>query len=208
MKHLKIKVCGMREPGNLEQLCELVPDFVGFIFYPHSKRYVGRIPDPALFRIPGPAIKKAGVFVNQELSHVTGAVEDYSLDMVQLHGGEPVDYCRRVAEAGVKVIKVLDPRGLPADLERYSQVVHFFLFDSAGEGKGGSGLKFDWNLLQHLDLPVPFLLSGGIGPGDTEALRNIHLQGMAGVDINSRFELLPGIKDIQKLKKFIYEIRK
>ena len=96
-RSLKLKVCGMKDPENLEQLCDLSPEFVGFIFYPNSKRFVGRSPDPALFQIPGPAIKKVGVFVNQEISQVRSAVNKFGLDMVQLHGGERADYCRNLA---------------------------------------------------------------------------------------------------------------
>jgi phosphoribosylanthranilate isomerase len=198
----------MKDPENLEQLCDLSPEFVGFIFYPNSKRFVGRSPDPALFQIPGPAIKKVGVFVNQEISQVRSAVNKFGLDMVQLHGGERVDYCRNLAGEGVQVIKAIDPRKRLDAIESYSSVVDFFLFDSAGEGRGGTGRKFDWDLLQHLNMQVPYLLSGGIGPGDAEILRRTSLTGMTGIDINSRFELSPGIKDIEILKKFINELRK
>jgi phosphoribosylanthranilate isomerase len=205
---LKIKVCGMRDPENLEQLCDLAPEFVGFIFYPHSKRFVGTNPDPALFHIPGPEIKKVGVFVNQEISQVKRVIEDYRLDIVQLHGGESVDYCLELAGEKVEVIKTLDPHEQSSGIFRYRGVADCYLFDSVGEGYGGTGQKFDWTLLKHLNVSAPFLLSGGIGPGDAEVLRKIDLLGMIGIDINSRFELSPGQKDIQKLKKFISEIRK
>jgi len=205
---LKIKVCGMRDPENLEQLCDLAPDFVGFIFYSNSKRFVGGSPDPALFQIPGPEIKKVGVFVNQEISQVKRAVDSYGLDMVQLHGGEPADYCHEMVLEGTQVIKAIDPCEQLDTLESYSSVVDFFLFDSAGEGHGGTGRKFDWNLLQNLNIQTPYLLSGGIGPGDAEILRRTRFTGMTGIDINSRFELSPGLKDIQKLRKFINELRK
>ena len=138
-RSLKLKVCGMKDPENLEQLCDLSPEFVGFIFYPNSKRFVGRSPDPALFQIPGPAIKKVGVFVNQEISQVRSAVNKFGLDMVQLHGGERADYCRNLAGEGVQVIKAIDPRKRLDAIESYSSVVDFFLFDSAGEGRGGTG---------------------------------------------------------------------
>lgn len=207
-RRLKIKVCGMKDPQNLEQLCDLAPEFVGFIFYSDSKRFVGSNPDPALFQIPGSKIKKVGVFVNQEISQVKRAVNDHDLDMVQLHGREPVEYCRDLAGEGMQVIKAIDPREPHPALESYSRVVDLFLFDSAGEGHGGTGRKFDWNLLQAMNIQAPFLLSGGIGPGDADILRKINLNGLAGIDINSRFEMSPGIKDIQKLRKFISELRK
>lgn len=207
-RRLKIKVCGMKDPENLEQLCELSPEYVGFIFYPDSKRFVGRSPDPALFQIPGPEIMKVGVFVDQEISQVKRAVDTFGLDMVQLHGGETVDYCRDLAGEGTHVIKAMDPRKRLDALESYSSAVDLLLFDSAGEGRGGTGLKFDWDLLRHMTIQVPYLLSGGIGPGDAETLRGTSFTGMAGIDINSRFELSPGIKDIQILRKFINELRK
>ena len=204
---LQIKVCGMRDPQNLEQVCALAPDYVGFIFYPRSKRFVGTSPDAALFEIPGPAIKKVGVFVNEEVSLVRKAVEVYGLDVVQLHGGESADYCRTL-EGETMVVKALDPDEQRFGIEKYRGVVDCLLFDSAGEGYGGSGQKFDWKLLEHLTVPAPFLIGGGIGPGDAAALRTIDLKGLIGIDINSRFELSPGRKDIQRLKEFIIEIRK
>ncbi len=205
---LQIKVCGMRDPQNLEQVCALAPEFVGFIFYPRSKRFVGSSPDPALFDIPGPGIKKVGVFVDEEVSLVRKVIEVYGLDVVQLHGAESVDYCRKLAGEPVEVIKALDPDEQRSGIEKYRGVVDRFLFDSAGKGYGGTGQKFDWKVLEHLRVPAPFLLSGGIGPGDAGTLRTISLKGLMGIDINSRFELSPGRKDIEQLKEFIIEIRK
>ncbi|MCK4879026.1 MAG: phosphoribosylanthranilate isomerase [Bacteroidales bacterium] len=198
----------MRDPQNLEQVCALAPEFVGFIFYPRSKRFVGSSPDPALFAIPGPGIKKVGVFVNEKVSLVRKVIEVYGLDVVQLHGAESVDYCRNLAGEPVEVIKALDPDEQRSGIEKYRGVVDRFLFDSAGEGYGGTGQKFDWKVLENLRVPAPFLLSGGIGPGDAGALRTIGLKGLMGIDINSRFELSPGRKDIEQLKEFIIEIRK
>jgi phosphoribosylanthranilate isomerase len=205
---LQIKVCGMRDPQNLEQICALLPEYVGFIFYRQSRRFVGNRPDPALFKIPGPHIKKVGVFVNEELKQVKKAIETCGLDAVQLHGGESVDYCRSLSGEGMELVKVMDPGGGLKDMEKYKGVVDLLLFDSAGEGRGGTGRKFDWKLLEELPAGPPFLLSGGIGPGDAEAIRNLELDAMMGVDVNSRFELSPGLKNFTSLKKFITEIRK
>jgi phosphoribosylanthranilate isomerase len=205
---LRIKVCGMRDPRNLELICGLAPDLVGFIFYPHSKRYVGRNPDPALFQIPGQGITKVGVFVDQELSEVKRIAAACGLDMIQLHGSETVDYCMNISGEGLEIIKTLDPRADPSEMAQYEGVANFYLFDSAGGGKGGTGQKFDWGLLAQLDVAVPYFLSGGIGPGDAESLKKSRFPGMVGVDINSRFEVSPGEKDIRKVKDFIGEIRK
>jgi phosphoribosylanthranilate isomerase len=206
--NIQIKVCGMREPRNLEQLCALQPEYIGFIFYPPSPRFVGSRPDPALFRIPGPDIKKVGVFVDEVLHRVEQAIERFGLDAVQLHGHESVKYCRQLARAPVEIIKVLDPRGQALETGAFGEVADLFLFDSAGAGKGGTGLKFDWNLLGDLNLQFPFLLSGGIGPEDAGRIRSLDHRGFRGIDINSRFELSPGLKDMELLKRFIIEIRK
>jgi phosphoribosylanthranilate isomerase len=205
---IQIKVCGMRDPLNLEQLCSLEPDYVGFIFFSRSKRYVGDHPDPALFNIPGPFVKKVGVFVDEELRRVLRAIEFYGLDVVQLHGRESVEYCRELDLDEVQVIKALDPHGPDVEIERFRELVDLLLYDSAGPGAGGSGQKFDWRLLRDLPVVAPFLLSGGIGPGDAGTLRSLEIRGFKGVDINSRFELSPGFKDIKGLKEFFTEIRK
>ncbi len=207
-KNLQIKVCGMRDPLNLEQVCDLLPEYIGFIFYSGSKRFVGTSPDPMLFEIPGPAIKKVGVFVDEDLKQVKAFIASYKLDAVQLHGGETVAYCRQLAAESVEVFKVLDPQVSYSEVESYLEVVDHFLIDSAGEGKGGTGKKFDWKLLEDLPPSASFLLSGGIGPQDAGHLRALDLKGLMGVDVNSRFELSPGLKDIERLKEFVIEIRK
>lgn len=205
---IQIKVCGMRDPLNLEQLCSLEPDYVGFIFFSRSKRYVGDHPDPVLFNIPGPSVKKVGVFVDEELHRVRRTIELYGLDVVQLHGRESPEYCRELAPDEVQVIKALDPNGPHVEIEGYLELVDLLLYDSAGPGAGGSGQKFDWSLLRGLPVGAPFLLSGGIGPEDSGTLRRLEIRGFRGVDINSRFELSPGYKDIKGLKEFITKIRK
>lgn len=203
-----IKVCGMRDPVNLEKLCALGPDYVGFIFYPPSRRFVGKDPDPALFRIPGPAIKKVGVFVEEDLRVVRKMVQLYGLDAVQLHGNESADYCGQLSRSGPEVIKVLGPQAVDAEIKQYSGSADYILFDSAGTGTGGTGQKFNWELLKDRPVRIPFFLSGGIGPDDAGLLHSPGLLGLAGIDINSRFELAPGIKDIKLLKEFFMEIRK
>lgn len=207
-KNLQIKVCGMLDPLNLEQLCTLHPEYIGFIFYQGSKRFVGTDPDPVLFEIPGPTIKKVGVFVDEDLKQLKAFISSCKLDAVQLHGGESVAYCRKLRSESVEVFKVLDPRSPFSEIESYMDVVDHFLFDSAGEGKGGTGKKFDWQVLEDLPPSASFLLSGGIGPQDAGLVRDLDLGGLIGVDVNSRFELSPGMKDLERLKDFIIEIRK
>ncbi|MEN8202927.1 MAG: phosphoribosylanthranilate isomerase [Bacteroidota bacterium] len=195
----------MRIPENLEQVCSLDPDYVGYIFYPGSKRYVGSKPDPTLFKLPPAEITKVGVFVNQPLATIIELYELHRLDMVQLHGNEPPEYCRELTEHGVAVIKALGP---DANRMEYPDVVQLFLFDTPGPGWGGTGKKFDWNLIREGTVPGPFLMSGGIGPEDARAVRQLRHENFRGIDVNSRFERSPGLKDIPRLKEFIKEIRK
>ena len=195
----------MRIPENLEKVCALGPDYVGYIFYPGSKRYVGSKPDPALFRLPPPYIIKVGVFVNEQISRIKELQKEHRLDMVQLHGNESATNCRELLDAGIQVIKVLNP---DSSWEEYADAVPFFLFDTPDPGWGGTGKKFDWNLITKRSIPRPFLLSGGIGPEDAGIVRELEHENFRGIDINSRFELSPGEKDIQRLKGFITEIRK
>ncbi len=204
---MKIKVCGMRNPGNLEQVCALRPDFVGFIFYSGSKRFVGDSPDRALFRIPSPEIQKVGVFVNESMSTVKKAFNRFALHLVQLHGNESPDYCSRLSQEGIPVIKALDARADLALMEAYREHVKYFLFDTPDPGYGGTGRKFDWSLLKGIPASLSFLLGGGIGPGDEAGVLNLDHQGMLGVDLNSRFEVTPGFKDVKKLNAFMATLK-
>lgn len=201
---IKIKVCGMRDPDNLERLCSLGPDYVGFIFYPGSKRYVGDRPDPLLFDLIPPEISRVGVFVNEKLATLKRRFEKHRLDMVQLHGHESPEFCREVVDSGIPVIKAVSPDSLLLD---YAGVVQFFLFDTPGSGWGGTGKKFDWNLVKGRSVPGHFLMSGGIGPEDAAAIRQLRHENFWGVDVNSRFELSPGVKDIRKLEEFMKELK-
>ncbi len=196
----------MREPKNLEQLCSLEPDFVGYIFYPKSKRFVGVRPDPALFKIPPAEILKVGVFVNEEIDRVEQLVEEHQLDLVQLHGNETPEYCGMLKGRGIQVIKALNPGG--SDIEAYAEVVQTLLFDTPGPGWGGTGQKFDWSLLKQQNAALPYILSGGIGPEDARAIGELKQKYLLGIDLNSRFELSPGVKDIGLLKDFFIELRK
>ena len=214
---LKIKVCGMREPENLEQLCSIGPDYVGYIFYPKSKRFVGINPDPALFRIPPAQILKVGVFVNEEMDQLIQMVEAHHLDLVQLHGNESPAYCGKLMDLGVRIIKAISLSGgeagsklKPRDavIGDYKEVVHNLLYDTPVQGWGGSGQKFDWNLLNKQHVSLPFILSGGIGPEDARTIRELKQKNLLGIDLNSRFELSPGVKDIGLLEKFFMDLRK
>lgn len=206
---LRIKVCGITEQTNAASVASASPDFMGFVFYPLSKRYVGDNPSPALFSSIPPGIIKTGVFVNEEALKIIETVHKYKLDIVQLHGNEPAGYCRSLKEAGVKIIKAFATvSGFDFNILRtYKDACDYFLFDSAIDSRGGSGLKFDWKIMNKYCGDKPFFLAGGIDLPDTLMIKHIRHNSFFAVDINSRFETSPGIKDHRKVGKFIKFIR-
>ena len=205
---LKIKICGMREPGNIRDVSGLKPDYLGFIFYPGSKRYGGRLSPSDLMNIPD-VIQKVAVFVNASREEIVSTCQAYSIRILQLHGDEPPAFCRSLREEGFQVIKAFRVgQGLDMEeMERFAEVCDFILFDTSGEGFGGTGLKFDWNQLQDYTLELPFFLSGGIAPGDAEWIMAMDFPELYGVDLNSRFEIRPGLKNIAEVENFIRKIR-
>jgi phosphoribosylanthranilate isomerase len=216
-KPIKVKVCGMVDPQNLSEICALEPDFVGYIFVPGSPRFVGEHPDPSLFRIPGDRTAKVGVFVNEDTSEVIRRFEQCQLDLVQLHGKEPAHYCRNLVDQGIPVIKAFHPENPihAADtgstgigMDQYSQVAHYLLLDSGVSGEGGTGHKLNWERLQSMAIPLPFLLGGGIGPDDAGLVKAVDHPLFFGVDVNSRFESAPGMKDADLISRFMNELRR
>lgn len=206
--NLKIKICGMREKENIREVAELNPDMLGFIFYPASSRYAGNI-DPEILNDFPPQIIKTGVFVNSSFDQVTETVSKYSLGMVQLHGNESPELCYRIKETGIPIIKAFS---IANDFDfnecrQYLFCTDYFLFDTSVRGYGGSGEKFDWEVLNKYIFQHPFFLSGGISPGDAEKVVSIENRGLRGIDINSRFETKPGIKDVMLLRNFISELK-
>jgi len=206
---MKIKVCGMRQKNNIEQLVRLNPDYIGFIFYPQSKRYIGdQISEDILNLIPV-NIMKVGVFVDEPLDLLLEKYRINSLDMIQLHGSEVPDYCSELKKIGIPVIKAFkfaDDFDFHS-IKAYESCCDFFLFDTAGQSVGGTGIKFDWQLINQYMGNKPFFLSGGIGSSDLEAVRNISHIHLYGVDVNSGFETAPAMKDILKVSAFINELR-
>jgi phosphoribosylanthranilate isomerase len=208
--NLKVKICGMLYPDNIKIISGLAPDLMGFIFYPPSKRYAGRILDPSDLRRLSPRIKKTGVFVNETINKILRIITEYSLDFVQLHGNEPPELCSLLKERGIGVIKSFSINE-ELDFEKcddYVLCTDYFLFDTLTPGFGGSGAKFNWDVLRNYYLGHPFLLSGGISPGDIENISAISVNGFYGIDLNSRFEIKPGLKNFETLRSFIDEIRK
>jgi phosphoribosylanthranilate isomerase len=204
-----IKVCGMRDSANIHEIAGLKPDLLGFIFYPQSKRYVGKEFPQEIIDSVMPGIKKVGVFVNEELDSLILIQQKYNFDFVQLHGNESPLYCQAVREKGIKVWKAF---GIHENfdwsaLNPYLEVCDYFLFDTSSKGYGGSGVKFDWHMLGKYKLTHPYFLSGGIGPEDASDIANLKFPLMAGIDINSRFEIEPGYKDAGKVKVFFERIK-
>ena len=201
MNTLKLKVCGMRVPENIEGLLEVVPDFIGFIFYPKSSRYVGNMEEHLIDRIPS-SIRKVGVFVNETIENVLETVSRYNLDYVQLHGDEDLEYAMRLKEHELRVIKVFSVSDeLPEDLHAYEGIVDYLLFDTRSKNYGGSGKQFDWNILTSKEISVPFFLSGGIGLEDVDQIKSLHLPELAAIDVNSKFEIEPGLKDLERIRE-------
>jgi phosphoribosylanthranilate isomerase len=198
---MKIKVCGLKEPDNINAVASLAPDYMGFICFDRSPRFIGDLPFEILDRLPS-SIKKTAVFVDESESKINQLTEAYGFDAIQLHGDESPDFCNSF-KSKVEVIKAfgLHP-GFDFDkLDAYNGKVDFFLFDTKTELHGGSGKAFDWNILDKYNLNVPFFLSGGLGLENLEAVKNIDHPQFYGVDLNSRFETSAGIKDVEKLTK-------
>lgn len=196
---MKLKVCGMRDDPNIQDLVSINPDFIGFIFYEKSGRYVG---ERTISDVPR-TIKRVGVFVNPSVNLVLKKVADFKLDIVQLHGSESVDFVSQLKKSGLTIIKVFSVMNtLPLEvMSTYEPVVDFFLFDTKTPGYGGSGRKFDWSLLDAYNLDKPYFLSGGIDLEDIEAIRKLKAEKLYAIDVNSRFEIQPGIKNIEKLEE-------
>lgn len=203
----KLKICGMKLPENVQAVAALQPDYLGFIFYRGSKRFIDGL-TPSFVRSLPAGIKKTGVFVNEELNRVAELAALYGLNAVQLHGSEPVKYCIALkgllADHGIEMIKAfgIDEQFDFGQLKNYAGVADYFLFDTQTAGHGGSGKTFNWELLDKYILDKPYFLSGGIGPDSAAQLKNIKDTRLYAIDINSRFELAPGLKDIDKLIEF------
>ncbi|MFZ5555020.1 MAG: phosphoribosylanthranilate isomerase [Bacteroidota bacterium] len=204
---MKIKVCGLNNPENILSLLPLQPDYAGFIFYKKSPRYFSL---PGFDNIPFGKTKKCGVFVNENPEVVLKIINQYALDAVQLHGEETSEYAHRIQQGGAEVIKAFSiyPAFRFEMTLPYVNSCDYFLFDTKGKNYGGNGKKFNHGYLKHYHNQKPFFLSGGIGPEDLEPVKEIQNSGanIHGVDINSRFEISPGIKNIEIINQFINQI--
>jgi phosphoribosylanthranilate isomerase len=206
---IKVKVCGMYDPFNVKELAEAKPDFIGFIFYPGSSRYVGKEPGMTLFNCVPQGIKRVGVFFNEANPTILDLSLRNGLEMIQLHGNESPVSCFRLKSSGLTIIKTFNiSNDFSFELvKQYAPACDFFLFDTKSKIPGGSGKKFNWGKLDEYSLEKPFFLSGGIGPEDLDVIKSIENRGFFAVDINSCFETSPGIKDVRLVRTFINEIK-
>jgi len=211
-REVRIKVCGMTQLDQLENLTELGVSFAGFIFYPKSPRYVFRHITTSQLKREN-TINKVGVFVNTPIDEVLHMVDDCRLQMVQLHGDESPKFCEKLADyvSVVKAFRVSDHDNIGYMIHPFMDVCDMFMFDTMGAGYGGTGKKFDWNQLKMCQVGKPFFLSGGIQPEDVSDLKIFAREPVANalfaVDINSRFEVAPGIKDMEKVKIFCKDLQ-
>ena len=212
----------MRDADNIRDISALGVDMIGLIFYPPSPRYVqqfssgaGIIPDyaPDMGKTP----LRVGVFVDDMPQNIVTRVYNYKLDYIQLHGNEPRETLENLRatidpdiKPKIKIIKAISVSSAE-DIKKYKEYVgaaDLFLFDTNCKTVGGSGEQFDWQVLQAYDGDVPFLLSGGIGPDDAERIKNFHHPKCIGIDLNSKFEIEPALKDVEKLKQFLVKVKR
>ena len=201
----------MKETENITEISALQPDYLGFIFWEKSKRNMTLDAIPELPE----TIKKVGVFVDASIQEIAAKINQYQLDVIQLHGNESVIFCRNVKKLGVEVIKVFSMASTFnfSLVKEYVLAVDYFLFDTKGKLPGGNGVTFDWKILENYHCDTPYFLSGGIGTTEIDGLKEFLKSPAAkkcyAIDVNSRFEKKPGIKNIiklQKFKKLLYEI--
>jgi phosphoribosylanthranilate isomerase len=209
---MNIKVCGITTLKQLQQLDGLEIDFAGIIFHKDSPRYVGDKMDADAVKNYDFDLKKVGVFVNPEMIDVLDAIDQYGLDVVQLHGNESPEMCEDLSSE-VEVIKAFsigsDTGNIDELVAPYDAVCDYYLFDTkAAGGFGGTGKKFDWSLIANSKIEKPFFLSGGIGPDDAKLVKSLKHPDYYGADLNSLFEKEPGVKDMGLLLSFMHGLKK
>jgi phosphoribosylanthranilate isomerase len=205
---IRLKVCGMREKENLKQLIQVGPDYIGFIFYKKSKRFVGD--NDSISFIKPLNIQKVGVFVNEKNSEIIRHAKALDLHMIQLHGDESPAQAEELKSLGLKVIKVFSVSNqLPGEeLSKFKKAADYFLLDTKTEAYGGSGQRFDWSVLKDYDNEVPLFLSGGIGEEHLEEISDLNKKlNIHAIDVNSRFEITPALKNIDSISSFAQKLK-
>ncbi len=206
---MKLKICGMKFSNNIVSVAALQPDYLGFIFYTKSKRnFEGEIPKTS------EKLKRTGVFVDASKEFILEKVKQYDLKAIQLHGAESPQFCKELLNSEVEIIKVFsvgEKFNFDA-LQAYEDVCNYFLFDTKGKNKGGNGIVFNWKLLKNYTLKKQYFLSGGIGLEELDKLKEFFNTKASkycyAIDVNSKFEIEPGLKDVKKLIKFKQSLEK
>lgn len=204
---MKLKVCGLKYQSNIEELRNLSIDYMGFIFYKKSPRYVDNELDFDFMRSIPKHIKKVGVFVNESNFSILNSVAHYDLNLIQLHGGEFPEICKEL-KPHVKIMKAFQINDTFdfKILENYLSVVDYFLFDSPTPNYGGSGKSFNWRVLEKYTYNTPFFLSGGISEEQIDDIKALQIPQLMAIDINSKFETEPGLKNTELVKQFIIKL--
>jgi phosphoribosylanthranilate isomerase len=202
-KNIAIKICGMRDSKNIVEVASLRPQYMGFIFYPNSPRFVGEN-----FKIPSDlpsSVKRVGVFVNESSAVTLAKSKALKLDLVQLHGNESPAQCAELKATGLGVIKVFSiDDDFNFDLTKtYKDAVDYFLFDAKGKYHGGNAKTFNWKALDKYDQEIPFFLSGGLTPENVNTLGDVLEMNLHALDLNSGVEISPGVKDFEKIKTIV-----
>lgn len=205
---MKIKICGMKYEDNIKDISALQPNFIGFIFYDKSPRFVQNLESNILQQLPN-QIKKVGVFVNESIEYVLNKVNKYQLNFVQLHGNETDVYCKTLQQQNINIIKAfsITEQFDFVTLQAFQNSCQYFLFDTATKNYGGSGKSFNWEVLQNYQLNTPFFLSGGIGLDNINEALNFKHPKIIAFDLNSKLEDYAGFKNFQSTKNIINKIR-
>lgn len=204
---MKLKICGMKYHDNILKVAALKPNYLGFIFYDKSPRFVTE-PLPEISK----NIKKVGVFVNSTIETIITIINKYDLQAVQLHGQETPEFCQKLEKKQIEIIKVFSIKDQFDfnQLSAFENLVDYFLFDTKGPNPGGNGYCFDWSILNQYNSKTPYFLSGGIGLDDIKSIQNFKnspaAQHCFAIDVNSKFELKPAYKDDVKLKQLMQQL--
>lgn len=209
METPRLKICGMKYPDNLQAVAALEPDYLGFIFYPISKRYMVDSLSPEMVQALPESINRVGVFVNADTEYILKQAQVYGLQQLQLHGEESPEQCAALQGRGYRIVKAfgVDKDFAFEQLKPYAPVVDYYLFDTKGPAYGGHGITFDWTVLQHYDKHKPFFLSGGIGLEEIEGISGLKDFPLHALDVNSRFEEEPGLKNAGMLQQLQEKLR-
>ena len=211
---MRIKVCGMTDLQQMHQLGQMGVEFAGMIFYHKSPRFVLKHLNGAMVKRAKLKVYKVGVFVNASYDEILNHVENFGLDMVQLHGDETPRFCEQVSNyiQTIKAFRIGEDENIPWKVKDYYDSCDMYLFDTLGAGYGGTGKKFNWEMLKEAAVNKPFFLSGGIEPSDAAAIKlfakDEAAKNLFALDVNSKFETSPGVKDMNLVKKFVEEVRK